>query len=104
MIWERGSEPAHDPGKGRMREDDLRGEAETDGRDQGDDECLEAAKSLLLQREDQQHVQRRERHAPDQRDAEQQLQRDGGADDLGQVAGGDGDFAEHPERERHRRE
>ena len=101
MICERGQSPPHDPGEGRMREDDLGGEAETDCRDQGDDECLETPESLLLQRQDQQHVQRREYHAPDQRNTEQQLQRDCGADDLRQVAGGDGDFAEHPERERH---
>ena len=33
----------------------------------------------------------------DERDAEEELQRDGGADDLGEVAGGDGDLGEDPE-------
>ena len=35
--------------------------------------------------------------APDQRNAEQQIERDGRADDLGEVAGGDGELAEHPQ-------
>ena len=41
---------------------------------------------------------RREQHAEQQRDVEQQVQADGRAQDFGQVAGGDRDFAEDPER------
>ena len=50
------------------------------------------------------HVERGDGDAPDQRDAEQQIERDRGADHLGEVAGGDRDLAEDPEHEADRRE
>ena len=38
-------------------------------------------------------------HAPDERQAEEEIERDGGADDFREVAGGDRDFAEDPEHD-----
>ena len=54
---------------------------------------------LVLQQQDQQHVERGKTDAPDQRDSEQQVQRDGRADYLGQVARRDRDLAQHPQHE-----
>ena len=88
-------------GQGRLRHDELDREADADRGHEGDDERLEVAEALVLQQQDQQHVERGEADAPDQRNPEQQVQRDGRADHLGQVAGGDGDLAEHPEHEAH---
>jgi hypothetical protein len=38
-------------------------------------------------------------HADQQRNVEQQVERDGRAQHFGQVAGRDGDFAQHPQRQ-----
>jgi hypothetical protein len=54
---------------------------------------------MILQVQNEQYVEHRDRHAPGERYAEQQVERDGGANDLRQIAGGDGDLTEHPERE-----
>ena len=62
-----------------------------------DDERLDVAEAAVLQEEDDEHVERREADAPDERQAEEQVEGDGGADDLGEVAGGDGDLAEEPQ-------
>ena len=74
-------------------------EANADGRDQHDDEGLHAPHASLLQ-------QKQERRCPasvistpaSSGQAEQELQADRRAEYLGQVAGGDGDFAQDPER------
>ena len=51
-----------------------------------------------MQIQNGQHVRRRDDAAPDQRNSKKQLQCDGRADDFREVAGGDGDFAEQPEK------
>ena len=81
------------------RHEELHREADRDRADQHDDEGLEPPEPLVLEQEDQQDVEGGEDHAPEQRNAEQQVQRDGRADDLGQIAGRDGDLAEDPEHE-----
>ena len=53
----------------------------------------------MLQVEHDQHVERRDRNAPGQWNPKQQLERDRGPDDLGEVARGNGDFANDPEKE-----
>ena len=68
------------------------------------DERFDVAEAAVLQEEHDQDVERREADAPDQRQAEQQVEGDGGAEHFGEVAGGDGDFAEDPEDERVGRE
>jgi hypothetical protein len=50
---------------------------------------------------DQQHVQRGEAHTPDERQAEEQVQRDGRADDFREVARADGQFAQAPQHHGH---
>ena len=67
--------------------------------DQRDDERFDVAEAAVLQEEHDEHVERREADAPDERQAEEQVERDGGAEDFGEVAGGDGDLAEDPEDE-----
>ena len=71
-----------------------------DDAQQRDDERLEPAEALLLQPQDQEHVQRGDQYAQFQRNAEQQVQADGGADHLGDVGGDDGDFGGKPQRDR----
>ena len=81
----------------RLGEKDFVGEAAGNGGDQGDHKRFDQAEAAALQRQDDQDVERGDQHAGEQRQAEEQLQRDGGAQHFGQVAGGDGDFAEHPQ-------
>ena len=82
----------------RLGQHDLHGEAADDERDQPEHQRLQPAHALVLQPQDQEGVERGEQHAVQQRDAEQQLQRDGGADQLGQVGGADGDLGPEPQR------
>ena len=44
-----------------------------------------------------QHIERGNANADQERNVEQQIQRDGRADDFGEIAGGNGDFADDPE-------
>ena len=67
-----------------------------------DDQRLDVAEPRLLQVEHEQHVERRQADAPHQRQAEQQIQRDGRADHLGQIAGRDRDLAQQPQHDRRR--
>ena len=53
-----------------------------------------------MQRQYDKHVERGDEHAGQKRQAEQKLQCHSRAQDLGEVAGGDGDFAQHPKNER----
>ena len=90
-----------------VREPDgtLRGE-NTDGpgflRTLRDDEGFDPAEAVVLEPEDDEDVGGGEDDAPDQREAEEQVERDRGADDFGEVAGGDRDLAEEPEDDRDR--
>ena len=65
--------------------------------DQRDDQRLDVAEAPVLQEQDDQHVERGEADAPDERQAEEQVERDRRAEHLGEVAGGDGDLAEDPQ-------
>ena len=96
--WEQ--EAPRDAGQLRPAEEDLEAEADPDHGDQGDDERLDVAEAAVLQIEHEKNVKRVQAHSPDQGDPEQQLQRQRGADDLGQVTRGDGHLAQHPEPER----
>ena len=59
-------------------------------------------KPRLLHPQDEKDVERGDDDADRQRDAEKQLQADGGADDLGKVGGDDRALGEDPETERNR--
>ena len=74
-------------------------EAAADHRDQREDEGLDRADAEALQPQQQQGVGAVISTPAQQRNVEQQVEPDGRAEHLGQVAGGDGDFAQHPERE-----
>ena len=54
----------------------------------------------MLHVEHEQNVERGQADAPEEREAEQELQGDRRAKHLGQVAGGDGDFAKDPQDQR----
>ena len=77
--------------------EDLDGEADRDRANEGDDERLDQAEAAILQVEDREDVEAGDDATPDHGDAEKDFQRDGRADDLCEVAGGDGDFAEEPQ-------
>src|SRR5207237_5324011 len=84
------------------REDDFREEAAADGEDERDDERFDVAEAFILKIHDREDVQRGDADAPDQRNLEQQVERDGRADHFSEVAGANGNFAEQPQRDAHR--
>ena len=55
------------------------------------------AEAALLKAQHDQHVEGGERDAEQERHVEQKLERDRGADHLGEIAGDDGDLAEQPQ-------
>ena len=75
----------------------LDDEAEPDHDHQRHHQRLELAKAARLQCQDQQHLDAGQGDAEGKVEAEQQLERDRRADQLGQVAGDDGELAEQPE-------
>ena len=67
------------------------------GQDEADDERLDIAEALVLEKQDDQHVASGQRDAPDERQAEKQIEGDGRAEHFGEIAGGDGNLAEDPQ-------
>ena len=61
-------------------------------------ERLDPAEAFVLQPEDQEHIERRDDDADFQRNSEQQVEADGGADHFGQIGGADHDLGEEPQR------
>ena len=82
----------------RLGKQQLEGKTGGNGNDQGDDQRFDIPESLGLKIEHRQHIQRGDDAPPDHRDAQQQLQADGRPDHLGQVARGDGDLTQNPEK------
>ena len=78
-------------------EEHLDAEHGDDGADEGNDQRLDVAESPALQEENEQHVESGDEHAVEEGDVEEELEGNGRADDLGQVAGGDGHFSAQPE-------
>ena len=89
--------PAHDGRQFRPREHYLNPKNHGDDGDQTDDQRFDVAESPALQQQDEQHIGAGDAYAPQQGNAEQQLQSNGRADDFCQITGGDGDFAQHPQ-------
>ena len=83
----------------RRRGSDLDRKADRDHDQQRDDEGFEEAKALVHQQQQQEGVERGDQRAADQGNAEQQFQRDRGADHLGQIAGDDRRLAGEPQQE-----
>ena len=81
----------------RAGERHLGREAQADGGDQHDDQRLEPAHAEPREREQQQHVERRDHHAEEERDVEQELEPDRRPQHLGEVARDDRDLAQQPQ-------
>ena len=64
-----------------------------------EDKGLEVAEASLLKHEHKYHVECRDADTRHHRNAEEQIERDGRPEQLGEVAGCNGKFAKHPERE-----
>jgi hypothetical protein len=73
-----------------------------DQADQRNDKSLDAAESPALKPQDEQDVGGSQQHAPEDGNSEKQLEGDGRAEYLRQVAGYDGDFRENPKSDGHR--
>ena len=81
-----------------VREQNLHDEQRRDGADQRNDQSLNVAEAPALQEQNQQHIRAGNQHAVEERNVEEQVERNRRADDLGQIAGGDGDLGADPER------
>ena len=92
---------AHDGGELRAGENYLGQKTSADEQDECDDQRFDVTKAFVLEKQNHQHIQRGEAHTPDERQTEQQIERDGRADDFRKVAGADGDFTQHPQTDRH---
>ena len=87
----RGTRPAEDAGRVGRRDEHADREPDRDDREQAHDDELERARAApRLQDEQHDRDGARDEAAPDERDAEQQVERDRAADHLGEV-GGHGD-------------
>ena len=82
------------------REQNLEQEAAEHGAHQGEDDRLDLSEAEAGEPQQHEHVEPGDEHAELQRQVEQQVQGDGRADDLGEVAGDDRDLAEKPEGDR----
>ena len=96
------NESAKDAEQIRLGEPQLHAEAAGDAYDQQHDEDFDVPESKLLQIEHEQHVQGRQAHAPHQRQMEQEIQGDGRADDLGEIARRNRELTEQPQHNRRR--
>ena len=67
--------------------------------DEGHHQGFEVAEPLVLKVEDGQHIERRQADADQKRNMEKQVERDGRPDHLRQIAGGDGNFTQHPQEQ-----
>ena len=90
-------QPVEHGGERWLRQRQLDDEAEADHDHQRHHQRLELAKAARLQGEHQQHFDAGQGDAEGKVEAEQQLERDRRADQLGKVAGDDGELAQQPE-------
>jgi hypothetical protein len=84
------------------RQPELHGERPGNAQNQQHDQHLHVPEPVLLEVQHDEHVEGRERHADEQREAEEQVQGDRGAEHFGEVGGGDGELREQPQGQRHR--
>src|SRR6266567_4856066 len=83
----------------RMSKKDFVSETKSDRGDERDDESFYKAEAPALQRENNENVQGSDENTGKKRQTEKKLQCDGGSQDLGEVTGGDSNFADHPKEE-----
>ncbi|GCC48585.1 hypothetical protein chiPu_0032838, partial [Chiloscyllium punctatum] len=95
-------EAAEHAGDRRRGGGDLHREADRDHDQQRDHEGFEEAEAAVHQQQQKERVERRQQCAADQGNAEQELERDRGADHLGKVAGNDRGLAGEPQQQIHR--
>ena len=95
----RRQEPTQNSGDWWRRGHDLNDEADRDHDQQSNHEGFEKAEALVHQKKQKERVERGDQCAGQQWNAEQELQGDRGADDLGEVAGDDRQFADRPQQE-----
>ena len=86
----------------RPRQQDIQQQAAADGQDQGAHHRFQFANAVMLQYQNQHHVECRHQHARNQRYTEQQVQGNRTAQQFGQIAGDDRDLAQQPQRHCHR--
>ncbi len=86
----------------RMREKYFIREARRNRQNQRHHKRFNQAEPSALQRQHDQHIQPGYQHTGKQRKPKQQLQRNRGAQHLRKVAGRNGNFTHHPQRDRHR--
>ncbi len=85
-------------GEGGAGEEDFEGEAATDGDDEDEDEAFDEADAVAGEPKDEEGIEAGNEDTVEEGDVEEEIEGDGGAEDFGEVAGGDGEFAEDPER------
>ena len=98
----RGHQPGRDAGAARVHGDQVVGEAQQHDAEQGDDGQLEPAVAALVQGQDAERHDRGDQPGQQQRRAEQQVQPDGGADELGHVGCHRHQLGLHPQAAGHR--
>ena len=86
-----------------MRQRDHVDKAAADHQHQRHDQRFHIAKAARLQHQNQQHIGDRNHHPRRERNAEQQVERDGGADDFRQIGRANRELRQQPQAERHRR-
>ena len=92
-----GIRPAGEARRVDAREREVVEEAEADDPEEGGDRELEAAVALRLQPEDRERDDGRDQAGGERRHAEQQVERDRGADELGEVGGDRDRLRLHPQ-------
>ena len=86
----------------RIGESNLNGKAGGDDAEQDHHKRLDPAEPQMLHSEDEKHIECRDDHADFQRNVEEKIETDGGADHFGEVGRADGDLSQQPKRPRHR--
>ncbi len=92
-------EAARDARARRARHEDLQGERADDDADQRRDHGLEPPEPARLQREDRERGSAREQRGGEERDVEEELEADRGADELGDVGRHRDDLRLDPEQD-----
>ena len=89
-------ETLRDPEQSRMGNDEFPRKASADHEDERDDQRLDVTETFVLEKQDDENIEPGNADAREKRKAEEQIQRDGRADDLRQIASRDGQFTNHP--------
>jgi len=83
-------------GAGLREDEDFQAVAGGDGGDEDEDDGFDHADVEMLEGEEKEDVEASNDDGPQHRDVEHEVEGDGAAEDFGEVAGADGDFAGDP--------